>query len=172
MSAERWAAVPGYEDSYEVSDLGNVRSLDRWRRNGCRSMHLKKGQPITQHPLHHGHLGVYLYRVGERPAKRLMVHRLVLMAFVGPCPEGHECCHRDGDPANNRIDNLYWGTKSQNMRDSIRHGTHISLLRARRTHCRRNHEYTPENTYYYPAKNTRCCRKCVQDRRARKALAT
>ena len=48
------------------------------------------------------------------------VHRMVLEAFVGPCPEGMECCHEDGDKSNNRLSNLYWGTHKENSDDSVR----------------------------------------------------
>jgi hypothetical protein len=50
------------------------------------------------------------------------VHRLVLEAFVCPCPEGRECCHNDGDPANNALTNLRWNTRKANIEDSRRHG--------------------------------------------------
>jgi hypothetical protein len=50
-------------------------------------------------------------------------HLLVATAFHGPCPEGMECRHLDGKPANNRADNLAWGTHQQNMDDMVRHGT-------------------------------------------------
>jgi len=48
--------------------------------------------------------------------------KLVLLAFVGPCPPGMEACHENGDPADNRIENLSWGTHTDNMADRIRHG--------------------------------------------------
>ena len=51
------------------------------------------------------------------------IHVLVLEAFVGPCPPGMECRHADGDPTNNRLSNLSWGTPAQNAEDRIRHGT-------------------------------------------------
>lgn len=53
-----------------------------------------------------------------------LVHRLVLEAFVGPCPPGMECRHfPDRDPTNNRLDNLSWATRKQNMEDKASHGT-------------------------------------------------
>jgi hypothetical protein len=55
--------------------------------------------------------------------KAFYVHRLVLEAFIGPCPEGMECRHLDGNPKNNRLDNLYWGTGKENATDRVRHGT-------------------------------------------------
>jgi hypothetical protein len=50
------------------------------------------------------------------------VHRLVLEAFVGPCPDGMECRHLDGSRTNNNVANLCWGTKKENCADTIRHG--------------------------------------------------
>lgn len=70
-----------------------------------------------------GHLGLNLSKRGTK-AKCWLLHRLVLLAFVGPCPPGMEGCHfPDRDPANCHIDNLRWGTRSHNMRDKVFHGT-------------------------------------------------
>lgn len=68
------------------------------------------------------------YRVAGlyTPATRMkvfLVNRLILEAFVGPCPDGMECRHLDGVPLNNRRDNLEWNTHTENMRDRKRHGT-------------------------------------------------
>lgn len=53
------------------------------------------------------------------------VHRLVLMAFVGPPPtHRHQCAHGDGDPANNAVENLRWATCAENHADKLGHGTH------------------------------------------------
>jgi hypothetical protein len=68
-----------------------------------------------------GYLYVCLRNNGQ--AKRNYAHRLVLQAFIGPCPRGMECRHLDGDPANNRLSNLKWGTSSENHKDAVRHGT-------------------------------------------------
>ncbi len=51
------------------------------------------------------------------------VYRLILSAFVGPCPEGMQACHNDGNPANNVLNNLRWDTPSNNNGDKIHHGT-------------------------------------------------
>lgn len=61
-------------------------------------------------------------RVGGKQC-RFYVHRLILEAFVGPCPDGLECLHHDGNPANNWIGNLSWGTHVKNVDDSRRHET-------------------------------------------------
>ena len=50
------------------------------------------------------------------------VHRLILLAFVGPCPDKMECCHNNGNCQDNRLDNLRWDTKASNAEDKRRHG--------------------------------------------------
>jgi hypothetical protein len=62
------------------------------------------------------HLTVKLFK------KAHWLHRLILEAFQGPCPEGLECLHGDGDPTNNEPSNLRWGTRSENMHDRNLHG--------------------------------------------------
>lgn len=47
----------------------------------------------------------------------------MLEAFVGPCPEGLECCHENGDESDDRLDNLRWDTHSNNLMDRRKHGT-------------------------------------------------
>lgn len=54
----------------------------------------------------------------------LLVHRIVLEAFVGPCPNGHECRHfPDPNRQNNNLSNLSWGTRQQNAADKVLHGS-------------------------------------------------
>ena len=73
-------------------------------------------------PAFAGHYYHVIFSTSGREELNLL-HRLVLENFVGPCPDGMECCHNDGNPDNNRLDNLRWGTPSENSRDKIRHGT-------------------------------------------------
>ena len=70
-----------------------------------------------------GHLMVTLFNC--HGGKYLYVHRLVLEAFVGACPKGQQCRHLDGNPGNNHLGNLCWGTQKENEEDKIRHGTKI-----------------------------------------------
>ena len=118
---EVWKPVPGYEGRYEVSDQGRVRSLDRVvtqiSRWGTPYTSNRKGRVLRPGPSNFGHLSVVL---GRRNTK--MVHDLVLRAFIGPPPDMHECCHNNGDPADNRLENLRWGTRSENIMDSVRQG--------------------------------------------------
>lgn len=67
---------------------------------------------------------------GEAGIVTVCVHHLVLKAFVGPKPEGMECRHLDGNPANNRLSNLCWGTPRENQADKARHGTMLTGTRA------------------------------------------
>lgn len=79
----------------------------------------------------HKILAAYVYRTGHlivAPSvngkqKPVTVHRMVCEAFHGPCPQGMECRHLDGDPSNNRSENLAWGTRLENQRDRLRHGS-------------------------------------------------
>ena len=68
-----------------------------------------------------GYLLVGLYKNGKEFGHR--VHRLVLETYVGPCPEGMECRHLDGNSSNNSLPNLCWGTHQENEQDRLRHGT-------------------------------------------------
>lgn len=69
-----------------------------------------------------GYQLVRLKQIGEK-TRTISVHRLVLLAFVGPCPDGMECCHADGNPANNQLSNLRWDTPKENAADRNLHGT-------------------------------------------------
>lgn len=101
---------------------------------------------------------VTLFRDGKR--KPMTVHTLVLETFVAPRAEGMYGCHRDDNPDNNCLENLYWGTQRQNIQDAVRSGRHASVKEAAKTHCAQGHEYTPENTYTKPRTGHRECRIC------------
>lgn len=72
-------------------------------------------------------LRVTLYR-NNKPHKKL-VHRLVLETFIGPCPEGMEGCHNNGNSLDNSLLNLRWDTRQNNAQDAIKHKTHCCLRR-------------------------------------------
>ncbi len=106
---ETWRPVaePGYESTYEVSDLGRVRRTETQRV-------LKPGA----HPK--GYRTVVLSAFGAR--RTVLVHRLVLTAFTWT-PAALETRHWDGDRTNNALSNLRWGTTAENEHDKRRHGT-------------------------------------------------
>jgi HNH endonuclease/NUMOD4 motif-containing protein len=154
---ERWLPVVGFEGYYKVSDLGRVWSVPRRNpRNNVRY----GGKILKPDKMSAGHLRVSLH-IGNKVYRRF-VHRLVLGAFVGECPEGMQVRHLNGNPADNRLENLIYGTFAENMKDrDERHKTNYQL---NKTHCPRGHEYTEENTYRYLNKNGgRGCRACARE---------
>jgi hypothetical protein len=118
---ENWLPVVGWEEHYMVSDLGNIRSF---HKGGRPRLHGDCLAPSPSALSSEGRLTVALYRKGER--KTVYVHRLVLEAFVGPCPEGCEALHGPGGPLSNCLGNLSWGSRSQNQGpDRLRDGTSL-----------------------------------------------
>lgn len=67
--------------------------------------------------------GYFVVSVGGRGAPVVRVHHLVLETFVSNCPDGMNCRHLDGDPSNNALSNLAWGTQSEQVADKKAHGT-------------------------------------------------
>jgi hypothetical protein len=120
MNQEIWKPVVGHEGAYEVSNLGQVRSLDRLvphRRKTGTFMRKRKGQMLRPGRKACGHVSV---AVGK--GNSVSVHVLVLEAFVGPRPDGQEACHQNDVPDDNRLENLSWGTRSKNLLDAVRNG--------------------------------------------------
>lgn len=150
--SETWKPIPGWEGAYEVSDQGRVRSLPRAVRH-YRGGASRRGGRILRPGVVRDYERVVLQRDGR--TKNVAVHRLVLTAFIGPCPPGMEACHGDGNRRNNRLSNLRWDTKAANCRDRTTHG---GSPNARKTHCPQGHPYTPENTYM--SAGSRKCRVC------------
>lgn len=120
---ERWLPVEDYVGYYEVSDYGRVRSLDRVVIYKTNIPHTHRGIILTPAVIDdYGHLVVSLNKRGVSATR--YVHLLVLRAFKGPCPEGLEGCHNDGDASDNRVASLRYDTHSSNMQDAVRHGTY------------------------------------------------
>lgn len=87
-------------------------------------------------------------------------HQMVCEAFHGPAPEGQEVRHLNGDPSDNRPENLCWGTKSENGFDRVRHGTYRNGSMAK-TRCPRGHELREPNLLMYALRaGRRSCRSC------------
>lgn len=107
---EEWRAVPGFEGRYEVSDAGRVRTLGR----------IRTGSILAPWVTSRGYESVSL-RDGNR-RRSMSVHRLVMLAFVGPCPSGQQVAHNDGNRRNNQRANLRYATPASNIDDRRRHG--------------------------------------------------
>ena len=112
--------IPGYEGFYKVSNFGNVFSYGGERKFGkiTYTFPAKELKPTFCR----GYPIVNLSKNSK--IKRFGVHQLVLLAFVGQKPfKGAETRHLDGNPSNNKLENLVYGTKSENMQDAVKHGT-------------------------------------------------
>ena len=107
----QWQVIP-ICPTYEVSDEGQVRHK--------RTQRLKKLQPSN---CGGNYLSVQLWDTTTKRGKSYKVHWLVLLAFVGPKEDGMVIRHIDGDPLNNALTNLKYGTYSENAQDSLSHGT-------------------------------------------------
>lgn len=116
-----WKAVVGYEGIYEVSDVGDVRSLPRTGTRSDGRRYVVSGRVLRcgTHPAGHKH--VMLCVDGHYVTRK--VHHLVAEAFLGPWPEGATVVrHLNDDPADNRSENLAYGTQADNIRDCMRNG--------------------------------------------------
>lgn len=118
--SEEWKAITGTDGWYEVSNQGRVRS---WKGKGFGWVGKRLPEPkiLQQGATRGGYLAVKLYVDGSKRCRG--VHRLVLEEFIGPCPVGMEGCHKNGDPADNRLSNLRWDTPLSNAEDKRKHGT-------------------------------------------------
>lgn len=116
--AVRFCDIIGFP-GYRIGDDGSVWSRrDRYGRGITETWNQLKPTADSS-----GHLRVGLRANGRRYVWR--VHRLVLEAFVGPCPPGMEACHfPNRNPADNRLCNLRWDTPQANTGDAMQHGTH------------------------------------------------
>lgn len=112
MVCEVWKNIPGYQGLYQVSDLGRVKSFIAW--NGTNTRVLRPGKDT------HGYFVVNLYRKKKR--KFTYIHQLVLKIFVGSCLSGMECRHLNDNKTDNRLVNLAYGTRSDNLLDRTRNG--------------------------------------------------
>lgn len=122
MLNEIWKAVRYYEDLYEVSNYGRVRSLERIiiDKNGkCKTVHEKF---LTQHDNGRGYLFVNLWK--NNKCKREYVHRLVALAFIENPNKLPQVNHKDEDKQNNYVENLEWCTSEYNNN----YGNHVSKM--------------------------------------------
>jgi hypothetical protein len=128
MSSEVWKDIPGYEGKYQASNCGRVKNLERI----IIRPHPKSKIP-TKYKIHgrllktvvnfHGYLVVGL---GSHNTQK--VHRLIVLTFLGGCPSGMEVRHLNGRKTDNRIENLSYGTRTENHIDRYGHGGRMGTL--------------------------------------------
>lgn len=117
---EIWKAIPGYEGKYEVSTHGRVRSLPHHVRlviRGKGYLRLSPGRILKPGKTKSGHVSVSLGRHNSK-----LVHYLVLLAFVGERPKNYDILHLNGIPDDNRLQNLKYGSRRENLLQDYRTG--------------------------------------------------
>jgi hypothetical protein len=157
MGDVTWLPVDG-ASFYQVSSDGRIRSIDRMVYNrGINASYQQAGRELKLQIHRNGYLGGRYHR-DDRGMATFQVHRLVCAAFHGPMPSPrHEVRHLNGNPQDNRAENLAWGTGSDNSFDQVRHGTHAN---ASKTRCLRDHPLSGDNVIYeYGRRRCLACRR-------------
>lgn len=109
LATEEWRDITGCP-RYEISNLGRVRSWCNFASGKSRAPRLLKPHAASDNRLR-------VTPVVDGEKQYLSVHRMVLEAFVGPCPDNFVACHNDDNCWNNRVGNLRWDTVENNLRD-------------------------------------------------------
>lgn len=104
--SEQWRDIPGWNAKYQASNLGQIRLTISI--GGFEAGHIKKQRLVNT-----GYVYVR-FRVGKKQVK-VSVHRLVMLAFIGECPPGYEVNHKNGIKTDNRLVNLEYVTRLENM---------------------------------------------------------
>lgn len=127
MEQEDWKPIKGYEGKYEVSNLGRVRSLDRFVRSGRgNGLKILSGRFIS--PVNTGgYLRVALRQMGS--SSNFFVHRLVATAYIDN-PKNKRCVnHKDCNRQNNLVENLEWVTHKENSQHASTKGRYKPATR-------------------------------------------
>lgn len=155
-ATERWLPVVGYEGYYEVSDQGRVRSITRRVRFVDGRSRIAPECILKPYLRPNGdRFYVTLWR--DNAKDNVPIARLVLAAFRGPAPDRADGCHNDGNSLDDRLSNLRWDSRRENVLDAVRHGTHQNT---RKTHCPRNHLLAGDNIVTRRDKPGRQCKAC------------
>ena len=118
LKIEQWRTILDYEGIYEVSNQGQVRSLDRIDYRGRQL----KGKILKSYINKDGYKLIVLCKNGNPISYR--VHRLALLTFIGICPDDMIGMHQDDNPGNNHLNNLKWGTHKENTEQIIKRNRH------------------------------------------------
>ena len=123
-----WREVKGHEGNYQVSDAGKVRSVNRVITDTTGRVRRLKGKELAQALNPAGYVTVSISQMGRKTTR--CVHQLVCEAFIGPRPPNLQVLHGPKGQVVNSVDNLNYGTPSQNALDRARDGTQHDVSRA------------------------------------------
>lgn len=112
IEGEIWKEIEGFP-WYEISNKGRLRSWN-WQNGHVGAGGEKKSQKPLILKLHNNASG---YKIKTIKNRTFQIHRLVLEAFVGPCPLGKMCDHKDRNKSNNCVENLHWVTAKENAQN-------------------------------------------------------
>lgn len=110
--------IDGYQGLYQISNHGRVKSYERRRTMPFGGVLIYPSSLMKPDKMKLGYLRIGISKEGKR--KKILVHVLVAVHFLGPAPQGKEVNHKDGNKANNYFENLEYVTKSANILHSYR----------------------------------------------------
>ena len=160
-----WVAIPGFEQLYEISEYGQVRSLitNSARRNKTLNQNIQLYPTVTLYHLPNTCINTVLRSVNFKVYRnckghKYRIHTLMMLSFVGPKPDNQEVRHLDDNKLNNNISNLVYGTSKQNSIDSVVNKTNYQ---SNKTHCPEGHPYDDKNTRWVKTAGRRPSRQCI-----------
>lgn len=140
MKLEVWVTIPGHRD-YEVSNCGRVRSKNRivTDKNGVKKNY--RGRVLKPTKNSRGYLYVWVGTSPE-PQTHAPVHQLVMESFVRQRGTGEYICHKNDNKLDNRLENLYFGSPSENILDQVKNNRHGQSTKDK---CSRGHTLRKPN---------------------------
>lgn len=161
LNKEIWLPIFEYEGFYSISNHGRVRSETRlvMASRGKSKYRSSPGRAIKTPTNKSGYEHFRMSRFGK--IKDAFVHIEVANSFLGLGGDNLIVLHFDDNKTNNNVENLRWGTHSDNRQDALRNGRD---WHAAKTHCPSGHPYDSENTYINPSSGGRMCRICIKGR--------
>lgn len=157
VDGTEWFDIPGFVGVYQITKCARIRSLDKVVNCAHGSTRVYPGRELRPNVRSDGYMSVNLTDASGKQRKWYL-HRLVLVTFCGDPPEGYEGCHNNGNPSDNRLSNLRWGTSSDNSYDTILHGRNSNASRSK---CIRGHILDgPNLTGWESVRGVRKCKSC------------
>jgi len=143
---EIWKDVVGYEGFYTISNLGNVKSLDRLVDGRVNNKALRKSKPLKPSKTKRGYMRVVLcHKEGYK--KNIPIHRLVAIAFIENKKNHPQVNHINGVKSDNTVGNLEWCDQAYNNRHARATGLNVALM------GEKNHSYGLKNKHSLRLKN-------------------